>query len=254
MVWGLGRYERTAERLLPAAAELVDQAAIRPGEHVVDLGTGTGNAALLAAQQGANVTGIDPAPRLLEVATIRADEAGLDIAFRGGESAAMPVADDSADAILSVFAVIFAAEPSAAAGEIKRVLRPGGRFVMSAWVPGGPVTQAMAASAKALGAGDRQGFDWHEASTLDELFAPHDLKVTETREHAIAFTSSSPEAYVEGEAAEHPLWVLGMQMLEQQGDGKADALKSEVIEIFAAANEDPAAFRTTSTYRVFTLS
>lgn len=254
MVWGLGRYERTAERLVQASEVTVDQARPRPGEHVVDLGTGTGNAALIAARAGANVTGIDPAPRLLEVATQLADEAGLTIEFRGGESAAMPLPDDFADAIISVFAVIFAEDPQAAAAEIARVLRPNGRFVMSAWLPGGPFTKTVQATSKAMGIEERKGFDWHEPDALAELFAPHDRTLETWTEHQISFTSSSAYAYVEEEATEHPLWILGMQMLEQQGAGKADALREEVVEIFEAANEDPDAFRITSTYRVFTLS
>ena len=55
--WGLGRYESTAEQLMPAARVVVDSAALRPGERVVDLGCGTGNAALLAAACGAQVVG-----------------------------------------------------------------------------------------------------------------------------------------------------------------------------------------------------
>jgi SAM-dependent methyltransferase len=66
--WGLGRYEGTAAKLLPAARVAVDRALLRPGERVLDVGCGTGNATLLAAAPGARAVGIDPARRLLEVA------------------------------------------------------------------------------------------------------------------------------------------------------------------------------------------
>lgn len=66
--WSLGNYEHTAAQLLPAARVVVDRAAPAAGERVADVGCGTGNAALLAAARGARVTGVDPAPRLLEVA------------------------------------------------------------------------------------------------------------------------------------------------------------------------------------------
>ena len=69
--WGLGRYEDTAAQLEPAARAVVERAAPAAGEHVVDVGCGTGNAALLAAERGARVTGVDPAPRLLDVARER---------------------------------------------------------------------------------------------------------------------------------------------------------------------------------------
>ena len=66
--WGLGRYEDTAARLQPAARVVVERAAPAAGEHVVDVRCGTGNAALLAVERGTGVIGVDPAPRLLEVA------------------------------------------------------------------------------------------------------------------------------------------------------------------------------------------
>lgn len=56
--WGVGHYERTAEKLLPAARVLVDVAAPHSSEHVVDAGCGTGNVALLAAAAGARVTAV----------------------------------------------------------------------------------------------------------------------------------------------------------------------------------------------------
>lgn len=254
MVWGLGRYERTAERLMPAAEVVVEQARPAEGEHVIDLGTGTGNAALIAARAGANVTGIDPAPRLLEVASQLADEAGLTIEFRGGEAAEMPLPDDFADLVLAVFSVIFADNAEAAAAEIARVLKPNGRFVMSAWVPGGPVTKSVEATKRALGAPERAGFDWHEPAALNELFAPHGLKVDQQADHQISFVAESPERYVEEEATEHPLWILGTQILDEQGEGKSAALRDEVTKIFREANEDRGAFKITSTYRVFTIA
>jgi 2-polyprenyl-3-methyl-5-hydroxy-6-metoxy-1,4-benzoquinol methylase len=78
MEWGQGRYERIAEQLLPAAEVVVESADVAAGERVVDVGCGTGNAALLAAERGASVTGIDPAQRLLDVAAATARERGLD--------------------------------------------------------------------------------------------------------------------------------------------------------------------------------
>ena len=113
--WSVGRYEETAARLLPVAERLVEQAALRAGECVVDVGCGTGNAALLAARRGARVIGVDPARRLLEVARRRAGAEALDISFLEGEAATLPLGDESADVVLSVFAVIFAPDAEAAA-------------------------------------------------------------------------------------------------------------------------------------------
>src|SRR5690349_10371870 len=132
MDWSVGNYERTAGQLLPAAEELIEVAAPREREHVVDVGCGTGNAALLAAARGARVTGVDPAPRLLEVARERAQARRLDATFAVGHAAALPLGDGEADVVLSVFGVIFAPDPPAAAAELARVTAPGGRIVLSA--------------------------------------------------------------------------------------------------------------------------
>jgi ubiquinone/menaquinone biosynthesis C-methylase UbiE len=70
--WGAGSYESTAAELEPVAQAVVERASLRPGQDVVDLACGTGNAALLAAERGARVLGIDSATRLLGVARERA--------------------------------------------------------------------------------------------------------------------------------------------------------------------------------------
>src|SRR3954453_13566746 len=113
--WGAGHYEHTAAQLQGAAVVVVDVAAPAEGEHVVDVGCGTGNASLLAAARGARVTGVDPAERLLAVARPLAGGRGPPAPFVSGEAAALPVGDGEADLVLSVFGVIFAADPVAAA-------------------------------------------------------------------------------------------------------------------------------------------
>src|SRR3954454_8693421 len=109
--WSLGHYEDTATRLAAAARAAVERAAPTAGERVVDVGCGTGNGALLAAERGATVTGVDPAQRLLEVARARAAARGVEATFMLGHAAALPLADGAADALLSVFGVTFAPDP-----------------------------------------------------------------------------------------------------------------------------------------------
>lgn len=252
--WSVGSYEHTATQLFPAARAVVDRAALVEGERVVDVGCGTGNAALLAASRGARVTGVDPAPRLLAVAREQAAARGLDATFALGDAAALPLEDREADVVLSVFGVIFAPDAPTAAAELARVTAPPGRIVLSAWVPEGAIHDAVgvaqAAVRDALGApAGPPPFAWHDRDALAELFAPYDFDVTVTTE-SLAFTANSPRDYLDVESATHPLAVAGRAVLEPRG--QAAALRDRMLSIYEAANEDPAGFRVTSRYIVAT--
>jgi SAM-dependent methyltransferase len=246
--WSVGTYERTAEQLAPAARELIERAAPRPGERVVDVGCGTGNAALLAASRGARVTGVDPASRLLEVARARAAEAGLDVTFAEGEAAALPV--DRADLVISVFGVIFAPDARAAARELQRVAD---RVVISAWIPGGAVSKAVGASREAVtkALGQPSGpppFAWHDRDALATVF---DGRI-ELDEREIAFTAPSPGEFLDGELDNHPLAIASRQVLEPRG--ALEPLRERMLAIYEAANEDPGAFKVTSRYVIATIT
>jgi ubiquinone/menaquinone biosynthesis C-methylase UbiE len=250
--WGTGRYEDTAAQLAPAARVVVERAAPAPGEHVVDVGCGTGNAALLAAERGARVTGVDPAARLLEVAREAAAARGLDARFVAGEAAALPLQDGEADVVLSVFGVIFAADARAAAAELARVAAPTSRLLLSAWLPTGAVQQAVHAAAEtvreALGAPEPPPrFAWHERGAVAELLGPHGFEVT-TEEHEISFAAESAQAFVDQQAT-HPQAVAGQAVLGPRG---SEALLERMAGIYEAANEDPDGFRVTSRYVIAT--
>jgi SAM-dependent methyltransferase len=252
--WGIGNYERTAAQLEPAARVMVDRAAPSPGERVVDVGCGTGNAALLAAARGASVTGVDPAARLLQVARERAATQKVEANFVSGDAAAIPLADGEADLVMSVFGVIFSPDPAAAAAEMARVTAPGGRILLSAWIPGGPISAmgriAREAVSEALGTPPGPPpFPWHEQDALGALFAPHGLEVSLV-EHQISFTGASPAAYLDGEMADHPMALAGRAVLERHG--QSESVRRRMLEVLEDGNEDPDAFRTTSRYVIVT--
>jgi SAM-dependent methyltransferase len=248
--WSVGHYEQTASQLLGAAELLVEEAAPLAGARVVDVGCGTGNAALLAAARRARVTGVDPALRLLQVASRRAAAATLEVTFLAGEAAALPLPDNSADVVLSVFGVIFAPDPQAAAAELARVTADDGRILLTAWIPDGPIAQmnqvAQQAVLRALGApAAPPPFAWHNPDALNQLFAPHGFSLTVT-EHRLSFTAASPRDYLDRESTNHPLAAAGRQILEQHGT--ADQTSTHLLAILEAANEDPTGFRVTSRY------
>jgi ubiquinone/menaquinone biosynthesis C-methylase UbiE len=148
--WGIGRYERTAGELEPVAERALASMQPQPGERVLDLATGTGNAALLAARTGASVVGLDSAPRLVDVARDRARQAELDVEFIVGDIHELPFADDAFDLVVSVFGLIVAADPDRAVRELSRVLRPGGRSLVTVWIPAGPIDALVSNFARAL--------------------------------------------------------------------------------------------------------
>jgi ubiquinone/menaquinone biosynthesis C-methylase UbiE len=139
-IWAAGDYAAVAEIIddVPPA-HLLRTAAIRPGEEVLDVATGTGNVALRAAAEGANVVGLDLTPELFGTARERAAEYGVAVDWVEGDAEALPFVDETFDAVLSTFGVQFAPRHAVAAAEMVRVARPGGRVVVCNWTPSGMI-------------------------------------------------------------------------------------------------------------------
>ena len=251
--WGAGHYEDTAAQLEPAAWVVVDRAGPGAGEHVVDVGCGTGNAALLAAERGARVTGIDPAPRLLEVARAAAAARGLDATFALGDAAALPLEDGEADVVLSVFGADLRLRPArrrSGDGARVRARRPD-RLQREDPVGGGPTAARAAGEAvrNALGApAPPPPFRWHESAPRSPSCSPRTASRSPSRRRTSP-SAPSPRAYLD-EQARHPLAVAGQAVLGPRGEG--EALAERMLAIYEAANEDPDVFRVTSHYVVAT--
>ena len=184
----------------------------------------------------------------------RAAASGRQITFVLGAAESLPLEDASVDVVLSVFAVIFANDPAAAAREIDRVLTADGRLVISAWIPEGPIMEMNAAAAdavrQALGiAPGPQPFAWHDRDALGALLAPYGFTL-EVQQHSLEFTASSPQDYLDGESRNHPLAVAGLGLLAQVG--RAEAVRARLLQILEAGNEDPGSFLSTSRYIVAT--
>jgi SAM-dependent methyltransferase len=125
----------TATFTTPNAAKLVRFAEIAPGEHVLDVATGTGVVAVTAARAGAHVTGLDLTPTLLEHAHENARLAGVPVQWQEGDAEQLPFADGVFDVVVSQFGHMFAPRASLAIAEMRRVLKPGGRIAFATWPP-----------------------------------------------------------------------------------------------------------------------
>jgi SAM-dependent methyltransferase len=135
VTWGNGPYERMPRHYQPLLDHLVRAAAVRPGERVLDVGTGTGALAVRLARAGAAVTGIDLAPALVQTARRLAAEEGVEVHYDVGDAEDLPFEDGCFDVVTSSVGAIFAPDHARVAGELARVCRPGGRLVLGNWSP-----------------------------------------------------------------------------------------------------------------------
>lgn len=251
MDWGLGEYELTAAELWPVADEVVAQAGVQPGERVLDIGCGTGNASLLAARAGAKVTGVDPARRLVEVARERLASGDLGGSFALGTAEDLPFDDGAFDVAVSVFALIFSSDPDRAGGELLRVLRPGGRALITTWTPEGALADAIGALGRGAAALSPQPpparFGWGEEAVVRKLFESHGGLV-QIAHGELAARAASPEEFVDRFLARHPMGIPWAEAL--RAGGTYESVRAEAIAALEKWNEDPAALRVTSGYLI----
>ncbi len=134
-VWGNGHFERISETGTAAYDDLVGSLVPRAGERWLDVACGTGAIALRAARSGAEVTGIDLAPALVETAKRLAKEEGLEVALEVGDAENMAFEDGSFDVVSSSFGVMFCPDERRVAAELARVVKSGGRLGLLTWLP-----------------------------------------------------------------------------------------------------------------------
>ena len=137
-VWALGDYHRFATRHdLALRARAGRGCGIRPGQRVLDVAAGTGNVALRAAEEGADVIAFDLTPEQLEAGRREAEALGVEIDWVEADAQELPFADGAFDVVTSAAGAIFAPDHRATAAELQRVCRPGGTIGMINFTPEG---------------------------------------------------------------------------------------------------------------------
>jgi ubiquinone/menaquinone biosynthesis C-methylase UbiE len=139
--WIAGDFGQIARFYTGEAEDFINRLNLKPGMKVLDVACGTGNLALPAARAGADVTGIDIAPNLVEQARENARREGLNAQFDEGDAEALPYGFAEFDAVVTMFGAMFAPRPEAVAAELKRVCRPRGFIAMANWTPAGFIGQ-----------------------------------------------------------------------------------------------------------------
>ena len=149
-IWTAGDYDAIAELFWDVGAVVAEAAAIEAGMKVLDVATGTGNAAIRAAEAGSDVIGLDLTPELFAAAQRRAALAGVHVEWVEGDAEALPFADETFDRVVSTFGVMFAPRHHVAAAELVRTCRAGGMIVLANWTPDGFVGRMFATVARHL--------------------------------------------------------------------------------------------------------
>jgi SAM-dependent methyltransferase len=135
-VWSAGGsdYDQISRGIADSIEHAVMRLDPRPGERILDLATGTGWTSRVVARRGATVTGVDIAGEVLAVAKARARAEGLPIEYQVGDAEDLPFEDGAFDAVVSTCGIMFATRPEAAAAELARVCRKGGRIALTTWL------------------------------------------------------------------------------------------------------------------------
>jgi SAM-dependent methyltransferase len=154
-----------AQRFAPIHDRLVERLRVRAGERWLDVATGTGAVAIRAAAAGAEVTGVDIAPEMLEGARAKAP----DIQFDLGDVQALPYEDGSFEVVSSCLGFIFAPDHRATARELTRVCS--GRLGFTAWEPHRELSELYASFELDAPEG-RHPFEWGRREYIDDLLGP----------------------------------------------------------------------------------
>ncbi len=235
----LGHAEDELDRLIDQArffGDLTEHvlrlAGLERGMRVLDVGCGTGNAAIRAARRGGTVTGLDIVPALLDQGRALAAEAGVEVEFVEGDAEDLPFEDASFDVVLSTFGCMFVPDHKRAASEIARVLRPGGRIGIASWTPEGLTGQFNKITAGYMPP-PPDDFEppilWGSEDHVRELFGGN-LNLKFAREETKNMTFDSAEEGVSLLETNFGPVVAAKQLLEPEG--KWEALRAEMVAFF----------------------
>lgn len=145
-VWASGDYPAVAEEIIPElGAVLVRASGVHSGQRVLDVGAGSGNAAIPAALTGADVVASDLTPELFDAGRRLAGKRGAELDWQVADAEAMPFAEAEFDAVMSCVGVMFAPHHQDSADEMVRVCKPGGTIGLLSWTPSGFIGRMFAA-------------------------------------------------------------------------------------------------------------
>ncbi len=196
--WSSGDYAVVGTTLQIVGEQLCEALDLRADQTVLDVAAGNGNVTLAAARRWCEVTSTDYVRSLLERGRRRAEAEGLTITFKEADAEALPFADNSFDAVVSTFGVMFTPNQSKAAAEMLRVCRSGGKIGLANWTPDGFIGRMFKTLGKYLPppAGAKSPALWGTRAALDEMFGPHAASI-QIVPRDFAFRYRSPEHFID---------------------------------------------------------
>lgn len=232
--WATGNFARVGNSLVIMGELLCEAADLHATEKVLDVATGSGNAALSAARRGCEASGIDYVPELIEQARERAAAERLQAAFEVGDAEELPYADASFDAVLSTVGVMFAPDQEQTASELLRVCRPGGKIALANWTPDGFVGHMFRTIGKHVPppAGIKPPPLWGTEERLRELFG-EGISSLKTTRRTYVFRYPSAGHYVEHFRTYFGPVMKAFEALD--GDGR-EALARDLEELLESWN------------------
>ena len=233
--WASGDYARIGVTLQITGEQLAETMDLRPASEVLDVAAGNGNATLAFARRGCDVTSTDYVEALLSRGRARAEAEGLAIKSQVADAEQLPFEDGRFDAVVSTFGVMFAPHQAAAAREIVRVCRPGGKVGMANWTPDGFIGQLF----KTLGRrvppppGVSSPALWGSRPWLEETFATTAPSIA-IAERAFTFRYASANHFVDVFRTYYGPVHKAFLSLDPAG---RDALESDLLDLVARFNQ-----------------
>ncbi|WP_395056415.1 class I SAM-dependent methyltransferase [Polaromonas sp.] len=180
--WASGDYAVVGTTLQIVGEALAEACDLRWDQEVLDVAAGNGNATLSAARRGCKVTSTDYVESLLDRGAERVRAERLNATFQVADAELLPFADNSFDAVLSTFGVMFTPDHSKAAAELVRVCRPGACIGLANWTPASFIGQVFKALGRYIAppAGVQSPALWGTEAHLRQLFERDAASITIT--------------------------------------------------------------------------